>query len=446
MTTIELEENLNDFNPTVRQKAIKILAKQIKLGKINIENESMAFNMHCHTFFSFNVYGYSPSYLAYLAKIKGYKALGIVDFDTLDGVSEFLTACEILEVRGSAGIETRIFIPEFFTREMNSPAEPGVCYHMGIGFTSSSIPDFMKEKFALLRKYSDNRNREMIQRINQYLNPVSVDYDLDVLPLTPAGNVTERHIVSAYIHIVDEQISDKISFWAKALGQSNEQIREIIKFPDKFSNLVRKKLMKRGGVGYIQPVPTTFPTIEDFHEIITSCGALPCFAWLDGTSTGEQDINELLELVVSKGVVVVNIIPDRNWNIADPELRKIKVQKLYDFVKLSQDLDLPINVGTEMNSPGNKLVDDFNVPELAPLYPIFWDGACFIYGHTVLQHSKGLGYFSSWAQEKLPTRRERNFFFTKVGQLTPAGKQGISIISRIEKDSLPEDIINELKK
>ncbi len=46
--------------------------------------------------------------------------------------------------------------------------------------------------------------------------------------------------------------------------------------------------MKRGGVGYVQPGNDTFPTVEQFHELITACGALPCAAWLDGLSEGEQ--------------------------------------------------------------------------------------------------------------------------------------------------------------
>ncbi len=66
----------------------------------------------------------------------GFAAVGIVDFDVLDAVDEFLAACDVVGVRGSAGIETRVFIPEFATREINSPGEPGVYYHMGIGFTS----------------------------------------------------------------------------------------------------------------------------------------------------------------------------------------------------------------------------------------------------------------------------------------------------------------------
>ena len=97
-----------------------------------------AVNMHCHTFFSYNGYGYSPTALAWLGRREGFQAMGIVDFDVLDGVDEFLDACETVGLRGSAGLETRVYVPEFADREINSPGEPGVCYQMGIGFASSS--------------------------------------------------------------------------------------------------------------------------------------------------------------------------------------------------------------------------------------------------------------------------------------------------------------------
>ena len=96
--------------------------------------------MHCHTFFSFNAYGHSPASLAWLGRKHGFKLMGIVDFDVLDGIDEFLEACEVVDLRCSAGIETRVFIPEYASQEINSPGEPGVCYHMGIGFTSSRVP------------------------------------------------------------------------------------------------------------------------------------------------------------------------------------------------------------------------------------------------------------------------------------------------------------------
>jgi hypothetical protein len=163
---------------------------------------------------------------------------------------------------------------------------------------------------------------------------------------------------------------------------------------------------------------------------------------LCSASVGEQAIEELLDLLIGKGVVALNIIPDRNWNIADPETRCLKVQNLYDVVRLAQELALPLNVGTEMNSFGQKLVDDFDVPELAPVRKPFIDGAHFIYGHTVLQHALGLGYQSEWAQTHLPSRRERNDFYTRVGYQVPPYKASMARLKQLDSSMSPTDILS----
>jgi len=110
----------------VRAQALADLIGAARQAEAPRPAEAAVVNLHCHTFFSFNAYGYSPTGLAWLARQRGFRALGIVDFDVFDGVDEFLEACEAVEVRGSAGLETRTFLPEFATREINSPGEPGV--------------------------------------------------------------------------------------------------------------------------------------------------------------------------------------------------------------------------------------------------------------------------------------------------------------------------------
>lgn len=428
---ITLEENLNSFNPTVRAEALQELLALAQQGQLDLPPAAEIANMHCHTFFSFNGYGYSPTGLAWLARRRGFKLIGIVDFDVLDAVDEFLTACDVVGVRGSAGIETRVFIPEFATREINSPGEPGVYYHMGIGFTSSQTPAAVAPILADMRRRASERNRDMLARINHYLVPVMVDYERDVLPLTPQDNATERHMLQAYVQAAGQTVSDQAAFWAGKLGQELGQIAALIGDGPKFQNLVRAKLMKKGGVGYVQPGPDTFPTVEEFHRFIIACGALPCAAWLDGLSAGEQAIEELLELLIGKGAVALNIVPDRNWNIADPDQKRLKVQKLYEVVELAQKLDLPLNIGTEMNAYGQKLVDDFGAPELAPVRAAFMDGAYFIYGHTLAQRELGLGYQSEWAKIHLPGRRERNAFYTELGRKVEPGAQNQTRLKQV---------------
>lgn len=400
--------------------------------------------MHCHTFFSFNACGHSPTSLAWLAKRRGFKLMGIVDFDVLDGVDEFLSACETLGVRGSAGIETRVFLPEFAAREINSPGEPGVCYHMGIGFTSGEVSESVSGILADLRHRAVRRNRGVVSRVNAHLTPLAVDYDRDVLPLTPAGNATERHIIAAYAQAAGRTVSEPAGFWAGKLDVAPEQIAALMGDAPRFQNLLRARLMKRGGVGYVRPESDMFPSLDEFQALIVACGALPCAAWLDGTSEGEQAIEDLLELLIGKGVVALNIIPDRNWNIADPDLRRVKVRNLYRVVELAQEMALPLNVGTEMNSFGQKLIDNFDAPELAPVRRAFLNGAHFIYGHTVLQRALGLGYQSGWAKTHLPSRRERNDFYTQIGYRTPQGKEGPTRLRQFDSNASPANVLSKL--
>jgi hypothetical protein len=228
------------------------------------------------------------------------------------------------------------------------------------------------------------------------------------------------------------------------LGLPLEQVAAQIGDKSKFENLVRAKLMKRGGVGYLEPSPETFPSLEDVNQLVAACGALPCAAWLDGTSAGEQAIEELLDLLISKGVVTFNIIPDRNWNLPDPEVRRMKVQNLYRVVELAQKLNLPLNIGTEMNSSGQKLADDLNVPELAPLRESFLAGAYFIYGHTRMQRALELGYQSEWAKAYLPMRRERNAFYTQIGRLILPGQAGASQLEKLTSVMSPVEMLRRL--
>jgi hypothetical protein len=439
-----LEANLDEFDPAARAQALAALASLAKEGAVSLRPEADVANMHCHTFFSFNAYGHSPSSLAWLGKRCGHKLMGIVDFDVLDGVDEFLDACQRVGVRGSAGIETRVYVPEFATREINSPGEPGVTYHMGIGFTSSRVPESVAAILDGMRQRAGQRNRGVAERVNAYLDPVAIDYDRDVLPLTPAGTATERHMVAAYVRAAEETVSDRVGFWANKLRLQRDTAAALMEDRPKFQNMIRARLMKRGGVGYVQPGPDTFPSVKEFHKLVLACGALPCAAWLDGLSEGEQAIEELLALLIGQGVVALNIVPDRNWNIPDPEARRLKVQNLYHVVQLAQELALPLNVGTEMNSFGQKLVDDFDAPELAPLREAFLDGAYFGYGHTALQRALGLGYHSEWAQAHLPSRRERNAFYTQVGRLVPPGAAGAARLKGLSSEMSPAQALATL--
>jgi hypothetical protein len=248
-------------------------------------------------------------------------------------------------------------------------------------------------------------------------------------------------MVLAYVQAAERTVPDPARFWAGKLGVPPGEMSTRMGDPAAFQNLIRAKLMKRGGIGYVQPDSGMFPTLESFHELIVACGALPCCAWLDGTTPVEEAMEGWLDYLIAKGVVALNIIPDRNWNIPDPAIRRVKVQNLIRVVELAQELDLPLNVGTEMNSFGQKLVDDFDAPELAPFRQPFLDGAYFVCGHTAMQRTIGLGYHSEWASAHLPTRRQRNEFYAKVGRILTPDQPGLDRIRDLDPAQSPASIL-----
>ena len=445
-TDIEsLEAQLNDFDAASRAGALSALLTLTGTGEIALPAPADVVNMHAHTFYSYNGYGYSPTALAWLARRQGFSAIGIVDFDVLDGVDEFLAAADAVGMRGTAGMETRAYVPEFATRVINSPGEPGITYHMGVGFTSAAVPAGGIEARRILdtmRTRAAERNRGVVERVNALLDPVAIDYERDVLPLTPSGNATERHMCVAYVQAAAETVADPVRFWAAKLGVPQAQVATAIDDGPSMQNLVRSKTMKRGGVGYVQPGPDTFPSVEEVHTVIEACGALPTITWLDGTSEGEQAAEELFGLLIGKGAVALNIVPDRNWNIKDPADKAVKLQNLYDVVDLARSLDLPINVGTEMNAYGKPLIDQFDAPELAPVRDAFLDGAYFAVGHTALQRAAGLGYQSPWAKANFAGRAAANAFYTRAGRAIPPGAAGLAAVRGIGPNPDPTDIIS----
>jgi hypothetical protein len=360
-------------------------------------------------------------------------------------VDEFLSASDKAELRGVAGIETRVYIPEFGDREINSPGEPGIFYLMGEGFTTSQAPVEAAETLISMRQAAEGRNRRMLDRLNPYLEAVRADYERDVLPLTPAGNATERHMLVAYDELARQAFPDATelaAFWASKLGI--DDATDLIENVNGLRDLIRSKLMKRGGVGYMAPTPDTFPRVPEVNAMTMACGAIPCATWLDGTSDGEKAADELLRLLIDQGVGVLNIIPDRNWNYPPGPERDLKVAELNKIMALAKDLDLPVIAGTEMNKYGQKLVDDFASDALAPLSAVFLEGALFLYGHTQLERALGIGYQSAWAEENLPGRADKNAFYTAAGKAIEPGGQALDALARIDISSGPDRVLRQL--
>lgn len=394
--------HLDSFAASDRRAALEAAAPQARSAATggNV-------NMHMHSFHSFNALGWSPSHAALEARRQGLYAAALCDFDVLDGMEEFLAAGRLLGLRAAVHLETRAYLREFADVDINSPGEHGVTYMMGAAFAREPAAGSPEAgTLAAFRGQARRRNEELVARVNAALPRIAVDYARDVLPLTPGGNATERHIIRAYCACAEQRLpaaGERAAFWADVLGLDADRARALLADPPALGEQVRSRLAKRGGLGYEAPTERTFPPVDDFVAWVSACGAIPMFAFLDGSSGGEQDPRRLLECMVAKGVAAVNIIPDRNWNLARNAADR--QAKLAAFVAEAERMSLPMNVGTEMNRLGQPFVDDLAGPVLSRYAETFRRGARAMAGASILSQYAGLRF----------DRRDR--LFEQVGGL-----------------------------
>ncbi|MCM8822512.1 MAG: hypothetical protein NC831_06850 [Candidatus Omnitrophica bacterium] len=361
-------ESLSSFDFEERKKAVEKISKLIKAGIISKYEKQYPYdNMHLHSFHSFNYKNWSPSRIIFEAYLTGLNHAGIVDFDTLEAIEETHLASTIFGVPALCGLESRVYIPSFAKKVINSPGEPGVYYINGFGF--KSIPKKGSESariYQKLHEIAEARNRSIIKKLNEYLSPVKIDYEKDVFPLTPSKNPTERHIIKAYIEKTEKiNLKNSDLFWADIIKMNPVEIKRIKdEKPGDFMEKIRSVLVKSGGPGYVRPAPNTFPTIYEFIKMTEESSGIAIGNWLDGTNDGEKNPEEFLEFMISTGIRIINIIPERNWNIANPEEKKKKVANLDSFLYACKKMNIPVICGTEMNKYGQPFVDNFETPEL----------------------------------------------------------------------------------
>lgn len=423
---LDLEKNLFGFERNVRREALQSLSQMLKENQVALVPEQPSVNLHAHTFFSFNAYNYSPSTFAWEAKKQGLYAIGIMDHEVLHGVEEFLEACDLVGMRGLGGLETRVFIPEWRDIEINMPEEPGVFGFLAGGFLSNHAPAGSASQALLdsMASSSKRRHATLTRQLNDYLRELTLDYERDVLSLTPSGMASERHILTVLDDKSRKHFPDKerrARFWAEAMTTPYKDVFALIDKPSDLQMMIRAKLMKKGSPCFVPAGADAFPTIDESVRMIKDLGAIPVAGWLDGMSEGEKDAGALLDFMAAKGIPAVSIIPDRNWNIRDPEIRRVKTGKLHEIVAEARKRQMLCVVGTDMSKQGQYFVDDFTADVMRPLAPEFLRAANILIGHTRARRYLRVGLLSEETATRWSGNRNAEYeFFERIGRLPTA--------------------------
>jgi hypothetical protein len=405
---------LDGANTAQRQQALHTLLAKTTLPPLTLGRH----NLHSHSFYSYHCFGWSPQHVAWALREQGCESAALVDFDVLDGAEEFQDACLSLGMRSATHLETRTFLAPYADQVIDSPGETGVSYVLGLGFPRRAQ---QHARLSTYRLAAEHRNRALVDRINAALPTLALDYTTHVLPLTPSGNATERHLIQAYqmqAKLIMPSPEQHHAFWADVLQFPLSTICSLSQNPANMAEKIRARLTKQGGLGYLQPSKDTFPATRDFLSFVQEAGAIPSDSYLDGTSPGEQKAENLLACTMSQGAQALNLIPDRNWNLKEEKERLLKWKNLQEIVALADRLELPLNIGTELNRPQQPLFDDLDHSPLQEFKASFVRGAAIICGHALLSEYADFSYAGAAADAAFgQDRHTKNNFFQSVGTL-----------------------------
>ena len=418
----QLQDRLNHPDISIRLESLRDLVKKIHTGEIKQPHNGKDVNNHIHTTFSFSPY--SPTKAIWMAYCAGLATAGIMDHDSVGGVEEFIEAGKIVGIATTIGIECRADFSNTPLRDkrINNPDQKSIAYVAIHGIPHTEI-NKVKEFFEPYTMERNNRNRKMVERLNQYIGStgIKLDYgEVEALSMSKyGGSITERHISYG----LSKKLIEKFGKGSALLDFLNNQLRISIQ-----PNLV-KQLSDENNPFYIydllglikSELVSSFyidayaecPDITEVVHLSKIIGAILAYAYLGDvgnsvtgdkkTQRFEDDYIELLFQVIHQlDFNAVTYMPSRN-SISQLEKLRILCDK-YGFFQIS---------GEDINSPRQSFICEAMKGDA---FQNLIDSTWALIGHEQqATHHKDLGMFSKDTQKKYPDLNERISIFKSIG-------------------------------
>ncbi len=340
-------------------------------------------NTHIHTPHSFSAFE-STEQAANLARRENLRALGISDFNTVEGYKEFAQACSRNDIHPLYGIEFIALSQKDKIEGLrwNDPKNPGAMYFCGKAL--SHPVSFSEESSQTLSRLWDGTQehiRRMIDKLNQILSDrgfeVSFTYE-GIRDTYARKTVRERHLALALFKSFETTFgdsADRLDAYRKLFGDSG-----LSRMPDdspSVQNEIRSRMFKAGRPAYVEEDESAFLPFETVRDIILDSGGIPCYPVLADDSTDlnehERDVVRLADSLTEMNVHAVEFIPLRN-----------SFDHLKSYVRHFREREFCITFGTEHNTP--KLISMIpmarnDTPFDDELAETAFEGACVLAAH-----------------------------------------------------------------
>lgn len=411
---------LNDKDKNKRINALKEIIEKEEVKPIRRENDA---NNHIHTIYSFSPY--SPTKAAYMAYLAGLTSAGIMDHDSLSGVEEFKSACAILGLGATSGVEARVKFDKGFGK-INHPDQENCFYMAAHGIPAQNVKAFDQYLDGYRQKRFE-RNDKMCKLITEKFKKfgIELDFEKDVVPVSVAkegGTITERHLLYTLAIKLENRFGRGEALIDFLLNKLNLEVSEKVKgFLSDANNehflYDLLGVLKADTKFFYIDADEEMPTAEEFVKTALSFGAIPAYAYLGdvGNSvTGDKKackfeddfLPELLDEIKKLGIKAVAYMPTRN---TPEQLERIsKLCKDKGFFEIS---------GEDINSSRQQFqCKALSKPEFAHLIQATWA----LIGHEAIASTKGAEYgmFGEETVKQIPDLYERIEKFAVYGRQT----------------------------
>jgi nicotinamidase-related amidase len=169
-------------------------------------------------------------------------------------------------------------------------------------------------------------------------------------------------------------------------------------------NFLRGKLLKAGAPCFVRETEDAFISSEDLRDMFLAFGAIPTYPVLGNpVTTGERDVEALLDRLQASGYYAIEVIPHRNTR-----------ERLAEIVSAARRRWWPVFNGTEHNTPeARPMLDPYALdPEFEPW---FRQSTALMLGHQAAVTRGEPGFVSEDGQPTIPDARARFEYFTNLG-------------------------------
>ncbi len=338
-------------------------------------------NAHLHTPYSFSAFRNVAQALD-MAAAEGVKVVGINDFYSTDGYSDWKEGCGRRGLYPLFGIEFISLNAEDQAAglRVNDPNNPGRTYISGKGLACPVVlAGEEARQLAAVKAESNAQVERMCAKLNAHLAAVGEDFTLDFAKIEAEltrGSIRERHLATALRLAVERETGiSAAQHYERIFGQP---AKADVNDAAVIENEIRSRLLKAGGAAFVPEDPKAFLPMTTVQRIIEAAGGIPTYPFLADDAKGnftdfEGDLQKAADTLRKRGFRSVEFITTRNTTAV-----------LESYAGYLEDEGFIVSFGSEHNTPAMEPIklrtrDAAGLSD--KLKAINYRGACAIAAH-----------------------------------------------------------------